>query len=242
MVIMSRKKILGILSLVLLVFAFMSGVEAQSGYSMGDNILRFVGIKAWSKETAEHIPQGFHNTFLLSLGLFALGYTGAKHYLKEIYPKLVDRLPAIAFFLFLTASPLFNWGYGIVLSSNKGINSVIYMPRQSSYHYQNASSLSNSEITNQYHIMLRNYSNDVVKFNMQVQKPTGSSFAMEDVTETDSQGQQTLKEFTLQPGEIKNFEFTLETRDTNIGGGNSPNITIYDGQSSRQFKYHSLDY
>ncbi len=235
---MDIKKNLGILSLALLIFAFMFGVMTPSGFCIGDSVLRSIGLKAWSNESAERAVIGFHNTFLFSLAFAILGYTGAKHNLKNIYPKLVEKLPLIAVILFLSSSLLFNWGYSVVLSFSKGVNAVDYLPEQSSCNYTIGPA--NNEILYSYQITLRNYSKSMVKFNMQVQKPSNDWINMSDVMTTDVQGQQPLREFILEPEETKEFQFKMKNQDTEnsssfFGSLHRPNIVIFDEKSSREF-------
>ena len=236
---MIGKRVLGILSLGLLIFAFMSSVTTPSEYCLGDNILRGLGLKAWSMESIELRKNGFHYTVLFSLTLAVLGYAGSTRFLKEFYPKLVNNLASIVLILFFTAAPLFNWGYGVALSLSQGINAVDYLPAPSSCNY--TSNKSDELIPYSYQITLKNYSHDAVKFNMQVQKP-GQWDTMMDVTETNKQGKRTLKEFVLEAGEQRQFSFSIEDRNPEkhaiTGSINSPNITLLEQSNSKQFKVH----
>ena len=233
-----NRKILGILSIGLLIFAFMFSSMTQSGYCMGDNIIRALGFKAWSMESAERSVNGFHYTVLFSLTFAILGYAAAKHYLKDIYPKLVKNVPLMVIILFITSTQLFTWGYQAVLSLSEGVNAVDYIPAQSNCNYFSDSP--NDLISYSYQITLRNYSNDKVKFSMQVQKPSHDSLTMWDVTASNTEGQQTLTAFTLQPREKKEVRFVMEGRNSKYSGlsGNMhrPNIIIFDKESRRQFK------
>lgn len=224
----------------LLIFAFMFGEMTQSGYCMGDNIIRALGFKAWSMESAKHSTNGFHYTVLFSLAFAILGYEGAKHYLKDIYPKLLKKLPLIVIILFFTSAQLFTWGYGVVLFFSEGVNAVNYIPAQSDCNY--ISDPPHDLISYSYQITLKNHSNNAVKFNMQVQKPSRDSVTMWGVTATNAKGKQTLKEFTLHPREQKEIRFVMKSRDSqysDIGGSmNGPNIIIFNKESSRQFKVH----
>lgn len=236
-----NKRFLGILSIALLIFAFMFGVTTPSGYCLGDSIIRALGFKAWSMESAEHITNGFHYTFLFSLAFAILGYAGAKYNLKEIFPKLAKKLPLIVIILFFTSTLLFTWGYGLVLSFSKGVNAVDYVPAQSNCNF--ASDQFTDLVSYSYQITLKNHSNNAVKFNMQVQNPlNNSSVTMWDVSAINAQGKQTLKEFTLQPREQKTNRFVMEVQDpkrSSINGSmNRPNIIISNKESSRHFKVH----
>ncbi|MEN6351337.1 MAG: hypothetical protein ABFD08_18345 [Syntrophomonas sp.] len=236
---MPMKRVLGILSLALLIFAFMFSVTTQSGYCLGDNVLRSLGIKAWSLESAEHSTNGFHYTFLFSLAFAIMGYAGSKHFLKELYPRLVDKLFSIIVILFFISAPLFNWGYGIVLSFSQGVDAVDYLPRYSTCNY----TINNSFdlLSCSYQITLKNYSREAVKFNMQVQKP-GDYDAMLDVTGINAQGGKALKEFVLGAGEQRKFSFTVEDQNPEShaisGNMNQPNIAIFDHSNRRQFIVH----
>jgi hypothetical protein len=234
------KRLLGILSIGLLIFAFMFSSMTQSGYCMGDNIIRAIGFKAWSMESAQRSVSGFHYTVLFSLTFAILGYLAAKHYLKEIYPKLVKHLPLIVIILFITSTQLVTGGYQAVLSFSEGINAVDYIPAQSNCNY--FSNSPNDLISYSYQITLKNYSNDKVKFNMQVQKPSRDSLTMWDVTATDAEGKQTPTEFTLQPREQKGIRFMMEDQNSqysNLNGSmHRPNIIIFDKDSRREFKVH----
>lgn len=224
----------------LLVFAFMFGVSTQSEYCMGDSFLRALGLKAWSMESAEHSTNGFHYTLLYSLAFAILGYVGAKHYLQDIFPKLVNKLQLIVIILIFTSTQLFTWGYGVVLSFSEGVNAVDYITAQSNCIYTSDSP--DDLLSYQYQIILKNYSNQTVKFNMQVQKPSTDAVTMWNVTAANLQGQETLKEFTLYPREQKQFRFVMDNRDDEhsftSGSMSRPNITIFNQESSRQFKVH----
>ncbi len=223
----------------LLVFAFMFGVVTQSGYCIGDNILRTFGFKAWSKESVDHWVNGFHYTVIFSLVFAILGYAGVKKYLKNIYPKLVNNLPLIVIILFFTSNLLFNWGYGIVMSFAKGVNAVDYFPTQSNCNY--TVDPANSEISYFYTITLNNYSKDTVKFNMQVQRPLyNNNYIMVNVIALDAKGRQTFKEFILEPKEKEVFQFTIKKPDNKLHSANGsiqkPKIIIFDGKNSKEFK------
>ena len=234
---MTKKKILGILSLGLLIFAFMLGPTTPGGYCLGDNILRFFGFKAWSLESAQHRTNGFHYTFLFTVGFAILGYAGTKHYLKEAYPRLVKRLSSIVLVLLLTSSQLFMWGYGLALSFSQGINAVEYLPAKSNcqYEFNPATGLT----TCSYQITLKNYANNEVKFNLKVQKPSRDDDIMSDVADQNLEGHKIIKEFTLLPKEQNVFRFVIEDRTPYLlfgsGSISRPNITIYNQESSREF-------
>lgn len=235
---MEWKKLLGFLSLLLLVFAFVVGVQTESGYCLGDNILRSIGLKAWSLESAQQLAHGFHYTFFLFLGLAILGYLGTKRFLSD-YPHIVKRLPAIVIVLFFLATPLFKWGYGMALSFSNGVNAVDYLPAQSNCNF--ARNPETGLIAYNYDIKLRNYSTETVTFNMQVQLPLRDGSVMAGVTETDVSGKEVLKEFILQPREKRDYTFVLENKNDryrSVAGSGSmhrPNITIFDKDSSREF-------
>lgn len=242
---MPVRLILGIMSLALLIFAFMSGVMTPSGYCIGDNILRLLGFKAWSKETAVHSFSGFHNTIFLSIALAIPGYLGTRHYLKNIYPRLVEKLPVIVIILFFTSSLIFNWGYGIFLSFCEGVNGVDYLPAQSYCNY--ILDPANNEVSYSYQITLKNYTNQTVEFKMQVQKPSVGKLPydtviMSDVTTVEPQGQHTIKEFILPPKVKEEFQFTIKDQNDNNTYGNGsmqrPNIKIWHENSIREFKTH----
>ena len=232
-----NRKILGILSIGLLIFAFMFCSTTQSGYCMGDNIIRALGFKAWSMESAELSMNGFHYTVLFSLTFAILGYAAAKHYLEDIYPKLVKNLPLIVIILFITSPQLFTGGYQAVLSLSEGVNAVDYIPAQSNCNYFSDSP--NDLISYSYQITLKNYSNDKVQFNMQVQKPSHDSLTMWDVSASNT-GKQTLTAFTLQPREKKEIRFVMEGRNSKYsslsGNMHRPNVIIFDKDSRREFK------
>lgn len=235
---MNRKRFLGILSLALLVFAFMFSIMTQSGYCIGDNILRGFGFKAWSKESVEHYTNGFHYTVLFSLVFAILGYAGAQRFLKELYPKLINSLPLIVIILFFSSAQIFTLGYGVFLSFSKGVNAVDYLPSQSNCNYMlNEES---GHISYSYKIVLKNYGNDNTNFNMRVQKPSTGDYTMIDVTQINTEGKQIIKEFSLQGGEQKQFDFLLENQDTEhiTGSMHRPNITIFNKEASREFKVH----
>jgi hypothetical protein len=140
--------------------------------------------------------------------------------------------------LFLTATPIFTWGYESVLYFSKGVSAVDYIPTDSNCKYK--SDFSDKLISYKYHITLKNYSNQPVKFNMQVQKPTTGTLTMLDVTEENSQGKHVLKEFTLYPREQEQFEFIINNQKNEYsfldGNMKRPNITIFNKEKSRQFK------
>lgn len=232
-----NKRLIGIMSIGLLIFAFLFSAMTPSGFCLGDNIIRALGFKAWSKESAEHTVNGFHYTVLYSLTFGIVGYLAARHYLKNIYPKLVKNLPLLVIILFITANQLFTWGYHAVLSFSEGINAVDYIPAQSNCNY--VSDPTNELISYSYQITLRNYSNDIVKFNMQVQKPSHDSLTMWYVTAS-TEGKQTLAEFTLQPREQKGIRFVMEDQNpqkANLSGSmHRLNIVIFDKESRRQFR------
>lgn len=240
------KKTLGIFSIALLIFAFIFSSTTPSEYCPGDNILRFLGLKAWSLESVQHSHNGFHYTVLITIGFAILGYTGAKHFLKEIYPKVVDKLTAIVLILFLFANQLLFLGYGQVLSFSKGINAIDYIPASSNCIFKSNSAP--DLISFHYIINLKNYGNDEVKFSMRVQKPSlgydnrsDVPDVMTDITDNDDQGN-SIKEFILLPKEQKVFPFTITDKNpqhlnTN-GNMRSPNITIFTKENSREFKVH----
>ncbi|PKM76923.1 MAG: hypothetical protein CVU90_10120 [Firmicutes bacterium HGW-Firmicutes-15] len=231
---MTRKKILGVLSIALLLFAFMFGSTTQSEYSLGDIILRFLGLKAWSLESVGLSRQGYHYTVLYAIGFVILGYVGAKHFLKEVYPKIIELLPTFTLMLFFTSNLLFSWGYGLVLSFSTGVNAVDYFPAQSNCTFKlNPESKLTSFSCN---IMLKNYSYDEVKFNLRIQNPY-FDFIMVSLPDQDSQDNPTLKEFTLLPKEEKIVTFSIED-DSNpytAGSITRPNITIFNKESRKDF-------
>lgn len=87
-------------------------------------------------------------------------------------------------------------------------------------------------ITYSYQITLKNYSDNDVKFNMQVQKTSiDDSLAISDVSTINAQGNQTLRVFTLYPREKKQLIFEMYNRDDEHSAINGsmyrPNITPY---------------
>lgn len=214
----------------------MFGATTSSEYSLGDSILRFWGLKAWSQE---YSARGFHYTILYTVGFAILGYIGAKHFLQEIYPKLIKRLPTIALVLFFTANILLSWIYGLVLSFSTGVKAVEYFPAQSNCTYRlnpesNLTSFS-------YNIKLKNYSDNEVNFNMKIQNPY-FDFIMVTVQDQDSQGNTIFKEFTLLPNDEKIITFSFEDDSNPYPAGNitRPNITIFNKESSKEFKSSDL--
>lgn len=237
---MTKQKILGILSLALLIFAFIFSTSTTSGYSLGDSIIRYLGLKAWSQESIQHYNNGFHYTFIVGLGLLIVGYVGAKHYLKKIYPVLVSNLPVIVIVLLFTSSSLVNWGHGMVLSFSKGIDAISYIASASDCVYE--SRPEQEFIEYRYHITLKNYGNDHVKFSLRVQKPPNNQLTMIDVPDKDALGNRTVKKFYLRPQEQTSFTFTVtEPNQQHLwtnGTLNRPSIIVLTGDKSREFRVH----
>lgn len=224
----------------LLIFGFMFGVMTESGYCLGDHIIRSLGFKAWSMESAIHRQNGFHYTFLFSLAFIILGYAGTKHNLKNIYPRFVKLLPVIVILLFFNATLLFNWGYGLFLSFSDGVYAVDYVPSKSNCNF--TSDQFDDVITYNYDISLKNHANKKVTFNMQVQKPLFETAAMWDVRSANSKSGPALKQFTLAPREEREFRFVMEEKDPGHSSYNGsmhrPNLIIYNTDGSRQFLVH----
>jgi len=81
-------------------------------------------------ESAERSVSGFHYTVLFSLTFAILGYLAAKHYLKEIYPKLVKHLPLIVIILFITSTQLLRGDIRLFCPSPKeSMQLIIYRHR-----------------------------------------------------------------------------------------------------------------
>jgi len=230
----TKNKVLGVMAMAMLIFAFVFGSTTPNGYSLGDSILGFLGLKAWSKESIEHSSRGFHYTFLYTVGLAILGYVGAKHFLQQIYPKLIKRLPKIVLVLFFTGSILLSWGHSLVLSFSTGIKAVDYFPAQSNCNYKLISE--NNLASFSYNIKLKNYSNDEVKFNMRVQNPAFDDYIMVDVPDQGFKGNPILKEFTLLPKEERVVTFSFEDESQYWSGNmRRPNIAIFNQESIREF-------
>lgn len=219
----------------------MFSVMTESGYCLGDHIIRSLGFKAWSMESAIHRQNGFHYTFLFALAFIILGYAGTKHNLKNIYPRFVKLLPVIVILLFFNATLLFNWGYGLFLSFSYGVYAVDYVPSKSNCNFTSAPV--KDVISYSYDITLKNHAKKPVKFNMQVQKPNmDDSVAMWDVRAANSESGPALKQFTLAPREQKEFRFVMEEKDPKQSSYNGsmhrPNLIIFTKDGSRHFLVH----
>lgn len=126
-----KSKVLGILSVLLVVFSIYSGIQTPYYPAIGDRILEFFGLKAWTLGN-EH---GFHLTILYALVIFVIGAFGVKKYFYKEYPKVGIRIYLVVGIIIIVLLVGTSSYAKIYKSVAKGLNSIEYFRDESQLHF-----------------------------------------------------------------------------------------------------------
>jgi hypothetical protein len=233
----SKNKIIGILFLILIIFSLIFSLDQPNSVALGDTILRNIGLKAWSNKT-----QGYHYTVIYSFVLFIIGYKGAIHFLKDIYPRVTKKLSAVLIIFVILFPSIYSTVNKTIETFSNGINAVDYNRKESNCTFKTDS---NGNVVLSANLEFINYSNKDVKFYI---KLVPNKFILdkivskEPITATNFNAN-SPKEFILYPKSIQNFQVSFKTAFKNTfknglgfqGNTGGLNIIIFTKDKDKQF-------
>lgn len=229
-----RNKIIGFLFLALLVFSLVFCLEPPNATSLGDILLKKIGLSAWEYEYG-----GFHYTFLYALIMFIIGIMGTIDFLQEFYPRFIKRLPLILIVFLLLYPSIYSYADKTVKSFSNGVNAVSYNRETS-----NAECTVDTEgnfIINA-DLQFHNYSGKEVSFFIKIipdKQFLGNFISTDPITAADPEIGKP-KKFTIKSkttGDLQvTFKSPLKTELTNFQGSmSSLNIIIFTEEKEKKF-------
>jgi hypothetical protein len=231
--IINNKKIIGILFLLLIIFALLFSFEPPNSVALGDNILKNIGLKAWSNGT-----QGYHYTVIYSFVLFIIGYKGATHFLKDIYPRFTKKLLVAFVILAILFPSIYSTINKTIKTFSNGINAIGYNRGKSNCNFKTDS---HGDVVLSANLEFINYSNKEVKFYIKLvpHKPfLDNVISKEPITATNFNSN-SPKEFTVYPKSTQNFQVSFKTVLKNglsfQGNMGDLNIIIFTKDKEKQF-------
>ena len=157
---MNSKKVIGNVSISLIILAFILCLGEPDGKSIGDYVFNSVGISAWSNGST-----GLHYTALFSLTLFFVGIIGARIYYGSIKPRYV----LLVIILLAVYPNVFSTVKGFVKAHSKGLNAIEYVKKDSSIKYSIHDGDKTVKITTSLNLI--NHGNQTIKFQLDL-KPS----------------------------------------------------------------------
>jgi hypothetical protein len=229
----NKKKLLGILFVALIIFSIIFSLGNINSVSLGDTILRKLGLKPWSNGT-----EGLHYTVLYSFAILIIGYNGAYHYLNDIYPKFVKRIPMfiiVFLLLFPAIQPTID---KTTKSFSKGLNAIDYRKDIS---YCKFTTDNSGNVVFNTHLQFQNYSNKDVKVYIKLvpdnllpdNLPSKDPIVARDIRSNEP------KEFLIHAKSLQGLEVEFKTnlKATTSYQGNAQglNLIVYDKDQEKSF-------
>jgi hypothetical protein len=231
---MTKKKILGAIWFILILFSISFVYSTPNSSAWGDELLRKVGLRAWSKGS-----EGLHYTVIAALIIIILAYNRVIYYLKDIYPKFTRRLIAILIIFFIIYPGIYLNIHKVILAHSKGLNAIEYYRKESSIQFKNEE---DNYIKLDGQIQFENMGDQLVKFNV---KLIPDNFFRKDfydkeyitVTKPDTEE---IEEFIVYPHtkQIVPISFKVKTDKSlsNLNGIMTDlNIIIFDKDKEKAF-------
>ncbi|MCE5284974.1 MAG: hypothetical protein LLG02_03880 [Pelosinus sp.] len=218
-----KSKILGFSFLLVMFISFLLS-QTMVCIKVGNKLLVKIGTISYF--TINYIE--YSMIFLLLIIIFIAGFWGAKHYLTDSHPGLIQNIGFI-FILLILFSPIIQvYTNYMLLFFSRDINAVEYCAAKSICTYSLNKDKGNIDAT--YRITLINHSKDSISFNMKVQTPPSCGYSIIEVKEVS--GKEKLKTFSLSPKESKTWLFTISLKSSNAipsqGTINRPAIILFN--------------
>lgn len=219
-----KSKILGFSFLLIMLISFFLS-QTIAGTNAVNRYLEKIGIN--SHFTINHIE--YSTLFLLLIIVVIAGLWGAKHYLKDSHPGLIQNIGFIFILLILFVPVIQVYTDYMLLFFSRDINAVEYCAAKSSCTYSLNTDTGNIEAA--YRITLINHGKDKISFHMRVQPPPTGSDSMIDVKEAIS-GKEKIKTFSISSKEARTWSFTISLKSSNNfnsqGTINGPAIILFN--------------
>ncbi|QAA32125.1 hypothetical protein [Clostridium manihotivorum] len=229
----NKKKTLGMLFVALIIFSMIFSLATTNSVPLGDIILKRLGLKTWSNGT-----EGFHYTVLYSIAMLIIGYNGAYHYLHDIYPKFIKRIPLLLVILLLIFPSIQSSIDKTAKSFSKGVNAIDYRKDIS---YCNFTKDSSGNVVLNTHLQFKNYSNKDVKIYIKLVPDNlgpENSIIKDPVVALDIRSN-APREFLIHAKSLQGldvqFKTNLQTTTSYQGSAQGLNLIIYDNNQEKSF-------
>jgi hypothetical protein len=220
----------GIISIALILFAFVTGLTTLTGFSLGDKILLMLGIPAWSNGQT-----GSHYTIILTIILLAAGVFVAK---KEMTGR---RLIALIALCILISPWIASLTKSLYYKTQKGLATVEYDFINSHFNLRDSEDSKNLEVAGL--IIVTNYGRNPVKVGIKISSNNllQHNWFSEDVVLTETKNDEEL--LTLSPGEKRSIwaYSTVPIQNTSYRGHgwlDGLNLTLYNDEETRKVGRH----
>lgn len=228
---LKSRKVLGILSLLLIMLMAILFGDNRHHFSLGDYILTKIGINVWSNGTS-----GLRYTGVVAALVIVLGIVGLVRFHKDVhknYGKFVIVFFVIAIYIY---QPCYDSAYGFIKSHMNGFSSMEYIREESRINYED----DYGNITFDGQINLVNYSNKIKRFNIKIvphQNGVGPALPKE-ITVCDKSNRPV--EYIVEPNNKANLkaEFTLRQSDENLncsGSESGFDIIVFNQKEEKKF-------
>lgn len=218
----------GIASILLMIFAFLIGMSAPSGFSLGDKLFNLVGLPAWSNGQS-----GLRYPAILALCLFVIGaiWVGRELGGKSLLVLIIACV--------LLSPGAVSWSEAIYYKAHSGIWAIDYDPRNSQIDYASESDNHTLAVSGQ--LALTNYGGDPVTFGIKVLDdtlPPGEVIFPKGIILNGEDGAKDSEQFTLEPGERRSIDVhTISLTEANFQGVSGelggPDLVLFTGTGTR---------
>jgi hypothetical protein len=218
----------GIASILLLIFAFLIGVSAPSGFSLGDKLFNLVGLPAWSNGQS-----GLRYPAILALCLLVIGaiWVGRELGFKSLLVLII----ACA----LLSPGAVSWSEAIYYKVHSGIWAIDYDPHSSRIDY--AGETDNHTLAVSGQLALTNYGGGPVNFGIKVLDdtlPPGEVIFPKGIILNEEDGAKDSEQFTLDSGERRSIDVhTISLTEANFQGLSGelggPDLVLFTGSGTR---------
>lgn len=156
---MNRRKMLGIISFLIIILLSVLFGENKHNFILGDFILTKMGISVWSNGNS-----GLHYTGVVTTILILLAIVGIIRFKGDVHKNFGKIV--VMFFIVgaIIYQPAYDFVYGFVRSNLNGLQSIEYIRDGSKINFTNNS----GSISVKGKITLKNYSNDKKEFYIKI--------------------------------------------------------------------------
>jgi len=216
-----------IISVILIILAFMIGTSTQSGFSFGDEMFWGLGISPWSNGQF-----GFHYPIIVTVILLITGGIIAK---TEVPPR---RIGVLILFLVVLSPTIVSILKPVYFKMNSGLGAIEYEYKKSHFDIRSSSDNKNLDITG--FIVLTNYGKGSLEVGIKI--PADSYVQQEwfsnDLILAGGDISEKSGVVTLPPGKrrtISTFSTIPSKKGTlEHGSMNGPNLILFTDDESRK--------
>lgn len=217
----------GIVSVLLIVLAFMIGSSTQSGFSFGDEMFFGLGISPWSNGQF-----GFHYPIIVTVILVITGGIIAK---SEVPPR---RIGILILFLVVLSPAIISIVKPVYFKMHSGLGVIEYEYKQSRLDIRSSADNKNLDVSG--YIVLTNYGKYYL--NVGIKIPADDYVLQEwfskDLILAGEGIPENPKTFALPPGERRMIptSFTIPSKEGTFeeGSVNGPNLILFTDDESRR--------